>query len=127
MNKPICTCSCHVIDADLTHMQPCCTYTYEKYINTDLTIDFDKYNKLLQKMKEYEVWTEGYLATGMEGIPAKAQLHGKFKGNSFKEAIQAFKDTLTDSYSIECVDVENMNFWGCRFFDNETDARKSFG
>lgn len=25
------------------------------------------------------------------------------------------------------VDIENLNVWGCRFFDNETDAKKSFG
>lgn len=78
-------------------------------------------------MKEFELWTEGYLCTGMEGIPATATFHGKFKGNTFKEAIQAYKNTLTDPYSVSCVDVENMNFWLCRFFDNEADARKSFG
>lgn len=75
-------------------------------------------------MKEYELWTEGYMATGESG---EATFHGKFKGNTFKEAIQAFKDTLTDERSIRCVDVEKKKFWGCRFFDNEADARKSFG
>ena len=78
-------------------------------------------------MKEFEVWTEGYLCTGMEGIPAKAQMHGKFKGETFKDAVIAWKNTLTDEYSIKCVDIDRMNFWGCRFFDNEVDARKSFG
>ena len=75
-------------------------------------------------MKEYELWTEGHTATGESG---EATFHGKFKGNTFKEAIQAFKDTLTDERSIRCVDVENEKFWGCRFFDNEADARRSFG
>jgi len=74
--------------------------------------------------KIFKVWTEGYAATGDR---SDAMFHGEFEGDSFKEAIQSFKDTLTDPYSIECVDVDRMVFWGCRFFDNETDARKSFG
>ena len=78
-------------------------------------------------MKKFNLWTEGYLATGMEGIPAKATFWGEFQANSFKEAIQMWKDTLTDPYSISCVDVENKTFWGCRFYDNESDARKAFG
>jgi hypothetical protein len=77
-----------------------------------------------KRVKEFDVWTEGYRATG-EG--SKAVFHGTFKGRSFREAVQAFKDTLKDEHSIRCVDVEELKFWGCRFFDNESDARKSFG
>jgi len=75
-------------------------------------------------MKKFEVWTEGYRATGES---SKAQFHGKFEGNTFKEAVQAFKDSLTDPYSISCIDVDGLNFWGCGFFDNYDDASKSFG
>ena len=74
--------------------------------------------------KEYEVWTEGYRASGDS---SQAIFHGKFKGKTFREAVVSWVNTLTDEYSIACVDLDNMNFWGCRFFDNGEDARKSFG
>lgn len=75
-------------------------------------------------MKEFEIWTEGYIATKEKH---KAMFHGKFKGNTFKDAVIAWKKTLTDKDSIKCVDLDGMTFWGCKFFDNETDARKNFG
>ena len=75
-------------------------------------------------MKTYQVWSEGFKVTGEYST---ATFHGSFEASSFKGAIQAFKDSLTDPYAISCVDVDGMSFWGCRFFDNESDARKSFG
>ena len=42
----ICKCTCHRKGSLELHQQPCCEYTYEKYINTDGTVDIEKYNKL---------------------------------------------------------------------------------
>jgi hypothetical protein len=75
-------------------------------------------------MKKFQVWTEGYAATGQS---SDAQYHGEFEGETFREAVAAFRDSLTDEHSRNCVDLERLSFWGCRFFDNEDDARKSFG
>ena len=75
-------------------------------------------------MKDFEVWTEGYAANGESG---DATYHGVFKGETFKDAVAAYADTVDDPYSRSCIDLERLTFWGCRFFDNETDARKSFG
>lgn len=75
-------------------------------------------------MNKWQVWTEGYMATGESG---KAIFHGEFDGETFRDAVKAYRDTITDPYSIKCVDLENLTFWACRFFDNEADARKSFG
>jgi hypothetical protein len=75
-------------------------------------------------MKEFEVWTEGYNDMGNIG---RASFHGKFKGETFKDAVIAFRDTLTDQHSINCIDIERMCFWACRFYDNEADARKLYG
>lgn len=76
-------------------------------------------------MKSFNIWTEGFAVTGESG---KAQYHGNYKGKTFKDAVQNFKDNATmDESSRKCIDVENMNFWGCRFFDNKNDASKSFG
>ena len=72
----------------------------------------------------FEVWTEGYSATGNS---SKATFHGRFKGETFRDAVIAFKESVTDEYSRKCIDVDEMTLWGCRFFDNQADASKSFG
>lgn len=74
--------------------------------------------------KEFEVWTEGYAATGETGT---ATFHGKFKGKTFKDAVKSWANKLINPYDIRCVNLDNMSFWCCRFFDNEKDARKSHG
>lgn len=66
----------------------------------------------------YEVWSEGYACTGERGL---AIFHGEWEGLSFCQACNAcFKDS---SYH----DQEKNNLWGCTLFDNEADARASFG
>lgn len=75
-------------------------------------------------MKTFQVWTEGYSATDES---SGAVFHGEFDGETFTDAVIAWRNTLTDEYSVKCVDLDRMRFWGCRFFDNEQDARKSFG
>ena len=76
------------------------------------------------KTKFFEIWSEGYV---LQGNSSKAIFHGKFNGNTFKDALIAFKESMNDEYSKKCIDVENSKFWGCKLFDNENDARKSFG
>ena len=66
----------------------------------------------------YEVWEEGYAATG-EGGPAG--LVGRVKARTFAEAC----DKLCGSKS--SYNSERLSVWGCRLFDNEFDARRSSG
>lgn len=73
-------------------------------------------------IKEYEVWSEGYRATGEHGT---ATFHGIYKAESFKEAVKQFQDTKCTNP--EYINLDKLTYWGCKFFDNETDARKSFG
>jgi hypothetical protein len=75
-------------------------------------------------MKKIQLWSEGYSATGGE---AKAIFHGEFEAVDLRDAVRQFKDTLIDERDKKCVHVDSLDFWGCRFFDNEADARKSFG
>lgn len=111
-------------------------------------------------MKEFEIWSEGYAATG-EHSPA--YFHGKAKGETFDEACINFRqeadvirewdgkvivkkgtplglDTNPDgtyrrgSYRGDKIEgkekknkVGNYSIWSCQLFDNEIDARKSFG
>ena len=69
--------------------------------------------------REFEVWMEGFKFS--EDEFSKASLRGKVKANSFVEACRIlFKD---DSLFNE----EQMSYWGCGLFDNETEARKFLG
>ena len=69
-------------------------------------------------MKTFEIWSEGYIITGGSGT---ALLRGKIKADSFKEAC----DILFGGDRF--YNPKNLTYWGCRLFDNETDARKAFG
>jgi len=75
---------------------------------------------------QWEIWTEGYLCSGMEGIPAPAKFLGTSFAPSFKEACVAFFRGR-DPKRYGDFNPDTMQFWGCRLFDNEADARKSFG
>lgn len=77
-------------------------------------------------MKEWEIWSEGYLVSGMEGIPATAQLEGKFHAETFSDACKKWAETLPVKEQ-KLFNPVYLTFWGCKLFDNEADARKSFG
>jgi len=81
--------------------------------------------------KEYEIWTEGFLETGMEGRPAKAYCWGQQKGNSFEEACIKLLGNKLDKDKNQPDGYQKRNgelsVWACKCFDNEMDARKSFG
>jgi hypothetical protein len=95
-------------------------------------------------MKEFEIWSEGYAATGEY---SSAYCYGKFMGETFDDACINSRqhcslglDTNSDGTyrrgnyrgdKIEGKDKENKvgnySIWACQLFDNEADARKSFG
>lgn len=74
------------------------------------------------KIKQWEIWSEGFRATGDSG---GATLHGKEYGTTFRKAVITYASSNPDFD--EYFDKKDMTFWGCRLFDNETEARKSFG
>lgn len=84
------------------------------------------------KKKLIPLWVEGYAATGNRGT---AQLIGYYKGNNLDEAVQDFINTDYDPESWGDYSPPSRlgghgmyhALWGCRIFDNEEDARKSFG
>lgn len=69
-------------------------------------------------MQQWDIWVEGYQATGDRGV---AQRVATVSAPSFKEACDKYfeKDPLYTK--------ERLTYWGCKLFDNESDARKSFG
>lgn len=71
---------------------------------------------------EYEIWSEGYITTGEHD---GAVYHGKSTGVDFRDACVHFAQThpIFEKY----FDEKELTFWACRLFDNEADARESFG
>ena len=74
-------------------------------------------------MKRYEVWSEGYAATGEHGY---AIHHGTFEAENFQLACD--KAFTRESQPLDpCYDRENLTYWGCKLFTNEAEARMSYG
>lgn len=72
--------------------------------------------------KKYEIWSEGYEATGESG---EAYCHGIGEGKDFKDACKNF--AKEDKDFAFYFNENSMSYWGCKLFDNEFEARKSFG
>lgn len=85
----------------------------------------------------FEIWMEGYEATGESG---PAQLIGRYHGITFEEACKNFTEPANiirqSDYKIIAKKGEKLKLdenrdypaiWACRLYDNEIDARKSFG
>jgi len=69
-------------------------------------------------MKTYQIWSEGFAATGQSGT---AMFHGLAPGTSFIEACKRF--FKGDPY----YNFSTNSHWSCALFNNETAARRSFG
>ena len=86
--------------------------------------------------KEFEIWMEGYSATGDY---SDAQMIGKEFGSTFDDAIKNYikkhpqcgiEENTRERYSSDEYYYNrrsNWNIWACDLFDNEFDARKNFG
>jgi len=85
--------------------------------------------ELKSGMKEFEIWQEGYAATGEHGT---AFLMGRIKAESFEQACRTFKNGKGIKISLDLKEDGSFQYsypsvWACRLYDNETDARKHFG
>lgn len=91
------------------------------------------------ELKEYEVWMEGYAATGERGT---AQLLGKVKARNFGQACHIVmcknhlewmkKENQPDykQYSTPSrwdYDPNKLTYWGCKLYWSEELAKKYFG
>lgn len=72
-------------------------------------------------MSIYQVWSEGYAATGNS---SGAELLGEAEADDFASACSTF---FEGSDREKYFDQQRLTYWGCRLFDNEQDARKAFG
>ncbi len=71
---------------------------------------------------EFEIWEEGYARNGERG---GARLLGKATGRTFREACLAAVERGSINKSL--FNEDRLSVWGCRLFDNEAEARASFG
>ena len=76
---------------------------------------------LVEQPKKFDIWAEGYGASGQGGTACH---FGRAYGKDFKEACITFFSVASRP---GWFDPERMTHWGCRLFDNEIDARRSFG
>jgi hypothetical protein len=67
---------------------------------------------------QYEIWSEGFATKSGKN---KAHLMGKSFGGSFQEACDMFFKGSPLYNSAE------LTHWGCKLYDNETQARQKFG
>jgi hypothetical protein len=70
------------------------------------------------RLTGYTIWAEGFATNGMSG---GASYYGQGWGKSFEEACaNRFRgDRLYNA--------DTNTYWGCRLFQDEGDARASFG
>lgn len=74
-------------------------------------------------MPKFEVWMEGYLATGMEGVPTNPEMLGTVEANSFQEAC----DIIGKSKKwANLYNSERRSIWGCRLFQTHEEACELF-
>ncbi len=71
--------------------------------------------------KTFEIWVEGFSITGNS---ATASLLAKEEGKNWTDAVSRYMEKNPGRITI---DKRGFTDWGCRLFDNEADARKSFG
>lgn len=94
---------------------------HEKFLNSEIQ------KHINNGVKKYSLWREGYAATGQSST---ATYLGEFEGSSFNDACDNWAKTLDEEslkYYKPGTDERRPSYWACRIFDNEMDARKSFG
>lgn len=76
--------------------------------------------------KMFQVWREGYVISGNS---SDATYCGECMAYTFLEACEILCCDTIDRNSDGSIRVRDgyASDWACRFFDNEIDARKSFG
>lgn len=72
----------------------------------------------------WQVWTEGYAATGEHGT---ATYHGEVRAETFDQACRIILGDSLDLKEDGSFRYPYPSVWACRCYDNEADARKAFG
>ena len=76
----------------------------------------------MENLKQYNIWSEGFRTNGEA---SSAFFIGTSFGSNFKEACNNF--AIKDANFKKYYSSNDLTYWGCKLFDNEADARVSFG
>lgn len=114
------------LDKDLHARQAATAYAFSvrqenPALAKDILDKVESYKDMIS-VKTYSVWVEGYMATGESG---KAFVYATSTGRTFKEACDNLAEnnpTFSGYYN-----PGRLTYWGCRLYDNEMQARASFG
>lgn len=71
---------------------------------------------------KYQIWMEGYQCNGDS---MTAHFIGEEEGKDFPDAVRRWY--LKHPKEFLSFDPERLTWWGCRHFDNESDARELAG
>jgi hypothetical protein len=74
--------------------------------------------------KSIFLWLEGFSATGES---SGAVMLGNYEAKNFDDAVIQYMKENKSEVNWDGSGKKEHNIWGCRIFDNEEDARKSFG
>ncbi len=81
-----------------------------------------------KKVNVYQIWVEGFIITGAQAC-ARQLIHEDgtdlWSGETFQIACE--KALVACEHELSLYDKRKNTYWGCRLFDNELEARKSFG
>lgn len=72
-------------------------------------------------LREWDIWMEGYSATGEHGTAHKV---ATVTARTFRSACKKWA-AKTDQPSL--FNERSLSYWSCGLYDNEADARKTFG
>lgn len=84
----------------------------------------EAYERRTAGLKQFTVWSEGYAATGDSNT---AHRIGTVYATSFLEACAMLHRSKGGDAQLGHFTQDPPAFWGCRLYDNEADARRSFG
>jgi len=74
-----------------------------------------------------QIWRKGYRISGGQ---SDATLLGEYNAETFKDAVLMLikeREKMPQDYYAIHESKGIFTDWGCRLFDNESDARKKFG
>jgi|GEM_PF-2990696 len=74
--------------------------------------------------KKFQVWVEGYRSTGDS---SEAKFVQEWTAGSFEQAVHFCVNQIGGKLDRANFNAAKLTYWGCELFDNEADARKSFG
>lgn len=81
-------------------------------------------DRVESQLRQFDIWSEGYVDNGGR---SDATYFGVYMAKSFDDAVQIYIDSNPNYSKFFSKSEGHWSFWGCRLFDNETEARKSFG